>query len=214
MKKTLKLISYILLSIIIVVLLLCLIFNIVYFKTKVEGLSMYPTLNNQTKDRIFVNKFEKGSKGDIVVADTKYQENWNPPISTEQKEDERYVIKSLVAVEGDIVKFERTDEINYSLIVNDIVVATQEIYGLCSTYEDFIDYVEINSSDNARIQNGAIILQKDEIYLVGDNWQNSYDSADCGPINKNSLVGRVDIIVPEDENLIIGAIKGIFKQIF
>ena len=49
---------------------------------------------------------------------------------------------------------------------------------------------------------------------MGDNWLSSYDSTTVGPLSKSSLVGRVDIVVPQSENLIWGTIKGVAKTVF
>jgi len=172
---------------------------------------MYPVINaggETSHDRIFVNKFEKGKNGDIVVADTKNLENWNHDL------DGRYIVKWLVATGGDKLMIEKVDDTTYNLVVNNKIVKTKTCIGICSTYQDFLTYISLNENDSTRIQDGQILIKNNEIFLLGENWDNSYDCADCGPIDKSSLIGRVDIIVSENENLLFGTIKGLIKHIF
>ena len=68
------------------------VFNVSYIKTDVYQISMYPTLNanvannDEQGDKVYVNKFAKVSRGDIVVAEV----DWN----------EKPIIKRLCACPG------------------------------------------------------------------------------------------------------------------
>lgn len=205
-KIWLKVISIIVVAIICIFLTSLLIFNIFYIKSNVSGKSMYPTLDNT--DRVFTNRFRKVKKGEIVVANIKDEENWT------NKEDGDYVIKTLIATEGDTVKIEQLDTFHYQLLVNDKVIETKEIMVSVNSYYMFTSYVAENILNTNRIENGAIKVLKDEVFIVGDNWEVSYDCFSCGPIDRDSIVGSVDIIVPKNENIVFGAIKGLFKHWF
>jgi len=209
-KNVIKSFTTVMVVLVFVSLVFLLIFNSVYIKSKVVGLSMYPTLNDgkSAKDRVFINKHEKGGVGDIVVADISKQSNWDHSLEGD------YVVKRLVAVEGDRVEILKLGESSYELRVNNKVLYTKEYGELPASYIYFYSYLESHRGEEDRVENNSIILKENEIFLIGDNWLSSYDCTSCGPVQKNSLVGRVDIVVPKDENLVFGAIKGIFKQIF
>ena len=205
-KLWLKVTSIIVVSIICIFLTCLLIFNLVYIKSNVSGKSMYPTLN--TGDRIFTNRFKKSNKGDIVVADIKNEENW------QNKEDGNYVVKTLIATAGDTVKIVKVDTFNYQLLVNGEVLDIKEITVSVNSYYFFSTYVNDNISNTERIEDGAIKVLEGEVFIVGDNWELSYDCFSCGPISKDCIVGSVDIVVPKGKNLIFGAIKGLFELWF
>lgn len=188
---------------------LMLAFNIVYIKTRAEGESMYPTLNSTAgSDRVFINRFESGEVGDIVVANISKQENW------EQKQKGDYAIKRLIAKEGDRVRIEQAGVLTYSLIVNDKVIETKKLTTEFNSYYYFNIYIATNYLNPEKVENGNMVVGIGEIFLMGDNWENSYDCASCGPISVTSLVGRVDIVVPRSKNIFLGTIKGIFKMWF
>lgn len=189
----------------IIILSLILTFNITYTKSDVSGNSMVQTFFDG--DRVFINRFEKGQVGDIVVADIKNEENWDHTL------EGSYIVKRLVASAGDRVKIVRVGE-EYSLYVNDELIYTKNAGGLLSTYSNFVAYVTNNQTDTTRIDNGSVIVKEGEVFLLGDNWEVSYDSATVGPIRKSSLVGRVDIIVPKGDNIFWGAIKGVWNNWF
>lgn len=182
------------------------IFNIFYIKSNVNGKSMETVL--YSGDKIFTNRYAHTKKGDIVVANIKNEDNWT------NKEDGDYVVKTLIATEGDTVKIEQIDTFKYQLIVNNEIVATKEIFVGLNSYYFFTQYVLENFQNETRIENGAIKVLENEVFIIGENWEVSYDCFSCGPINKNSIIGKVDIVVPKSNNLFFGAIKGLFKLWF
>ena len=172
---------------------------------------MYPALNADgvdSRDRIFVNKFQKGDINDIVVVHIANQANWS------KVPEGDYAVKRLVGKAGDRIKIVKVDNNNYNLLVNDNLLYSKNLTSLASTYNSFVDYVNTNAYDENRVVDGAVVVQENEVSVLGDNWETSYDCSSCGPINKDSIVGRVDIIVPESNNLVWGAIKGVFKLLF
>lgn len=194
-------------SIALIVFLSCVLaFNIVYTESSVKGNSMSTTFFDG--DRVFINRFEKGEIGDIVVADTKGIENWNHSL------EGRYIIKRLVAVAGDSVQIKNSSAGVYQILINGKVQITKHIEGVVPTYVNFMEYVMNNSKDETRIKDGAVLVKDGEVFLLGDNWEVSYDSSSVGPITADVLVGRVDIIVPKNKNIFLEAVQGVFKMWF
>ena len=204
--KPLKITCITLTSIVLFFLVLALAFNIVYIKTKVSGLSMYPTLN--TQDRIYINRFEDGKIDDIVVAHIADEKQWFNP------HNEDYVIKRLIGRGGDKVKLTKTEEFTYEVQVNGKTLYTTNSTLIANSYYNFVQYVEQNQDDTTRIEDGAVIIKKNEVFIMGDNWDSSYDCSSCGPISKDCIVGRVDIRVAKTQNIVWGTIKGLFKMWF
>jgi signal peptidase I len=173
---------------------------------------MLPTLNttytiNGKRDIVYINRFNKGKVGDIVVLDLRD----NPTF-------EGYSIKRLVAVEGDIVNiiFD-THNLQYNLVVNGKVVESRpnKDFGY-NTYGCFRDYILLHENDSSRVVKNdsneieGIAIKKGEIFVLGDNWDVSKDSSLVGPLNKKTIVGRVDIVVEPGENEFLTVLKRIF----
>ena len=196
------------------------VFSIIFVKVEVVGVSMQPTYNQQLptglsreeykkseiKDKVYVNRFSNGKRGDIIVVK-----------STENGETVN-VIKRLVAVGGDSVdiKLDTTDN-KYYLYVNgekqqeDYIKTYQNEDGtqyndMKTCYDNFVDYkqsVGIDSQD-------ALVLQDDEIFILGDNrGKHSKDSSVYGPVKKSNIVGKVTCSVPYNSNFISYIIFGI-----
>lgn len=185
-------------------------FNIIYIKTYVTGLSMSPTLNagmesGQKGDKIYINRFAKLKVDDIVVLDVTN----NPAF------EGNYIVKRLIAVEGDIVNIEYDNENKqYNLIVNgEVLYSKENAFGAPfepNTVSCLQNYIEENLNDSSRICEQGIIIKKGEVFLLGDNWNVSKDSSLLGPFNKSDLVGRVDIVVHKGENTFAKIMQHIF----
>ncbi len=183
-------------------------FFIVYSRTYVKGMSMYPTLNSpqsNQRDVIYINRFNKGVKGDIIVLDLRKNNNFG-----------NYTIKRLIASEGDIVNIV-FDGNQYNLIVNEQIIYSKPNSALgYNTYSSFETYVKNHINETSRISKNAdeevkgVIVQKGEIFVLGDNWNLSKDSSLVGPISKKSVVGRVDIVVKPSQNELLTILKRIF----
>ena len=188
-------------------------FNVVYIRTPVNGNSMFPTLNSSfettgKQDIVYINRFQKGKAGDIVVLDLRNHINFDG-----------YAVKTLIATEGDVVNIV-IDNINnkYNLLVNDNIFYSKpydsNIFN--NTFNSFQQYISNHINDNSRIlkddsgQIKGVIVKKDEVYVLGDNWDTSKDSSLVGPFNKKSLIGRVDIIIKPNQNEFLTILKGIF----
>ena len=187
-------------------------FFVIYIRTSVKGTSMLPTLNttytlNGQRDIVYINRFNKGKVGDIVVLDLRDNSSFGG-----------YSIKRLVAVEGDIVnmKFD-TQTLEYCLVVNGKVIESRPNKDLgYNTYGCFSDYVLLHEHDSSRVIKNdqdeveGVAIKKGEIFVLGDNWDVSKDSSLIGPLNENTIVGRVDIVVEPGENEFLAILKRIF----
>ena len=183
----------------------------VNIRTYVNGSSMSPTLNttyNQTKKRdiVYINRFAKCEIGDIVILDVRNVVGFGD-----------YAIKRLIAKEGDVVNIEINASNNtYDLTVNKQLVYSKPYQAGLSTYVSFNAYVLNHQQDNSRISRDGenkiqgIIIKRGEIFVLGDNWEGSKDSATVGPFSAKTLVGKVKIIVKPNQNEFLTVLKRIF----
>ncbi len=180
-------------------------FFVVYIRVPVNGLSMYPTLNfniDNGKDHVYINRFGKTDHQDIVVLDLTQDNNFG-----------NFVVKRLIAIEGDIVNIIMNNEtMQFELIVNSQVVDSRPFkineVNIYNTYNNFKSYLNSVPGDQKNEQ--GLIVGENQIFVLGDNWESSKDSAMYGPFNINTLVGKVDIITKPHKN----ELWQIFKQIF
>ncbi len=182
-------------------------FFIIHIRVPVNGMSMYPTLNYNLqstghRDIVYINRFKKIEHNDIVVLDLRNNSNFG-----------NYSIKRLIAVEGDVVNIVADAEsLQYNLVVNGVIVDSRPIIvdqvNECSTYINFVSL--LSETDSSLKSEEGLIIGKNQIFVLGDNWNVSKDSSLYGPFNKNTLVGKVDFIIPSNRNEIVQ----LFKQIF
>ena len=191
-------------------------FNIVYIKTYVKGSSMAPTFNlnvpdGEKGDKIYINRFAKGKRDDIIVLKL-------------ANEDDEYIIKRLIALEGDVVNIvDDEDNKRYNLMVNDKIFYTKpyqfDNFGReveYNTVESFKSYIEEHKTDELRVVKDedehikGVSIKKGEVYLLGDNWNVSKDSSLMGPYKYKNIIGRVDFIVEKGENEFVEILKRIF----
>ena len=187
-------------------------FNIVYTRTYVNGRSMLPTLNSSldatnTRDVIYINKFANVKPNDIVVLDLRSNPNFGG-----------YAVKRLIANPGDIVNIVFDgDSLQYNVLVNGKIFYSKpfKTFGY-NTYDSFVQYVATHQDDTTRIAKDenqnvvGIMIKQNEVFVLGDNWDVSKDSALVGPLKENSIVGRVDIVVNPHQNEFAQILKRIF----
>ena len=141
---------------IIIIILVLLIRTYVVVPIKVNGKSMYPTLEPNTLmllDKISVKK--EINRWDIVVV----------------KEDSKYIIKRVIALPGESVAY-----IDGKLYINK--KETEDKYALSKT----VDFDEIYLKDN-------------EYFVMGDNRYISADSRLIGPVTKDEIIGKTNVII-------------------
>lgn len=185
--------------------------NVTYIRTYVNGNSMYPTLNSSFEqtgkcDVVYINRFATSQVGDIVVLDLRNHSSFG-----------NYAIKRLIATEGSVVNI-TLDAVNmkYDLIVNGKCITSKPYQQGFNTYNNLQQYITNHEQDNSRIikdesdELAGVMVKKNEIFALGDNWETSKDSALVGPFNISTIVGRVDIVVKPDENEFLCVLKRIF----
>jgi len=174
-------------------------FNAVYISTSVRGYSMYPYLNSKAPnmdtdgDVVFINKYADFENGDVVVANVTW---WN----------KGPIVKRCIASPGDFVQIKEASE-TYELYVNKKLVYSKEktnvsvhgdIGGTEAYYEDYTNFLtNPEFQENVVTINGEkyIVMLENQYFLLGDNWGESTDCMTYGPVERNRIVGKVDIIV-------------------
>ena len=135
-----------------------------FFIMKVETESMNPNL--KTGERIIVNRFVSAGKGDIVAVESPADEG-------------RIILSRIIASE-----FETVEIRNRIVYINDtaaqfswnIKKEDSAIYPMKFTYRDNMPPVK---------------LGKDEYFLLGDNFDSSYDSRTIGAVPEELIEGRI-----------------------
>ena len=183
-------------------------FNILYTRAPVNGLSMYPTLNKQLtttnkQDVVYINNFGKVCKDDIIVMDLR-----NHP------EFGNYTIKRLIATSGDVVTMAIENDC-YALKVNNQLLYTKTFSEGFNTYSSFTNYITEHIYQTDRViktdnNNYGVKVNQGEVFVLGDNWNVSKDSAMVGPISEKTILGKVSFIVRANENEFISILKQIF----
>ena len=192
------------------------VFNYVYTPAPVSSFSMYPTLNKdapdfQTEgDWAYLNKFAGYSNNDIVIAKV----SWH----------NKAIIKRLIASPGDTLEI-RDEGTHYGLYVNEKLVYNKEktdisIHGILGgTKQDYETYLKLlNDYPNNVTTNSSgtkcFKLNKDQYFLMGDNWEESTDCLNNGPVAKSEILGRVDFVIPMKENRFWSMLKQIIITTF
>ncbi len=167
------------------------------------------TVNHPGDYAVIDKKNKKFKRGDIVTATI----NWQAVGGKD------YIIKRLVALPGDKLKIKirlEGEQKFYDLIINgEVLYSKPEIQYIgesrkqgeegkpvtlnnSKTYQQF----DVIISTSKNIENGrvvvdeqgdkCIVLKEDEYFLLGDNWQDSYDCMDIAePVNLQNLDSRV-----------------------
>lgn len=136
---------------------------------RVNGLSMYPTLEDGQSgfSNIFVNYFEEVQRFDIVVL----------PVIEDNAEV--LIVKRVVGLPGE--KIEVKDDVLY---VDDQPV--DEPFFDTQWHERMFS----NSSLNWTSDFGPVQLEEDEYYVLGDNRRHSLDSRYYGTFSKQDIVSK------------------------
>ena len=160
----------------------------VYIYTGVEGSSMQPTINAESKDDsepydyAYVNTYQKGTYGDIIVVK-----------HTSRDGETKYVIKRLIAMAGDTVRIDISDPSQSQVYVNGVLLQ-----------EDYLSENYMNKGIGHYLDK-EITIKEGYIFYMGDNRNNSedcrsYDYLDEPYCEKvENIIGRVDYIVPHDQ---------------
>lgn len=164
----------VLLGIAVFALLLFAVFNIwvhqTHFLVEVSGDSMLNTVENG--DLLYV-KEAKAERGDIVIISVKDARGED---GTKFHFSGDYIIKRLIAVEGDTVRWEN-GKISVKYAGDHDFTALEEPYANGAT---------------PRFESGdEVIVGEGKIFFLGDNRGNSYDSTEIGCLDESDIVGVV-----------------------
>lgn len=156
-------------AIAIAVVLALLIRNFVFTLVKVQGASMQPTL--QENDRLYVNRFFYApKKGDVIIF---------KPAS----DPDRPYVKRVIATEGDTlyIDFETGD-----VYVNGVVIDEPYINNPTTRSGSYImDLI----AEGKYGPDSPIVIEKDKVFVMGDNRNNSKDSREIGQIPEDEFIG-------------------------
>ncbi len=137
---------------------------------KVQGPSMEPTLQNA--DRMYVNKlFYTPQKGDVVIVES-------------DDAVEQFWIKRVIATEGDSIYI---DFGTGNVFVNDELIDEPYIAEKTALAGSYITEL-MNSGKYSK--DNPIVLGEDEVFVMGDNRNNSRDSRFEGPFKEDDIVGH------------------------
>lgn len=137
---------------------------------KVQGESMEPTL--QQSDRLYVNRFMYNpEKGDIII--------FRPA-----SDPKRPYVKRVIATEGDTVYI---DFESGEVFVNGEVL--NEPYILEPTHRNG-SYITSLMENGTYSKENPIVVEKDKIFVMGDNRNNSKDSREIGQVPKDEIIGH------------------------
>ena len=137
---------------------------------KVSGESMVPTLEDS--DRLYVNRLMyEPEKGDIIMFE---------PAS----DPGRTYIKRVIATEGDRVYI---DFVKGEVYVNDELL--DEPYINDETHLTGA-YIEALKAQGNFSKDNPIVVEKDKIFVMGDNRNGSKDSRHIGQVPKSEIIGH------------------------
>ena len=189
-----------------------LVYKFIYIETPVIGASMYPTLNNtEYNDTALINSTQKGDVGDIIVLDLS---------KTDITEDNSYIIKRIIATEGQRVDLRYVDDKLCVFVDN---IALQEDYTTNDAfiengnnpylYRAFTTYLTTHT-DSIDYNSEGLLIPEGMVFIMGDNRKNSTDSATFGPVPVEAIVGRVDAIVKHGESKVTKILQAWVDIIF
>ncbi len=190
----------------VIVSLALILFSSVTIECDVEGLSMYPTFNDNygsnKNDVVFVNLYDKNiTYGDIVVVKT----------------DKNKIIKRVIALAGDKIDIVKVDNeylielngevLHENYICYNINPSTPAISqnGIDATYRKFSDLrakqpENFEGVDEEGTGTGKYIVPDNSIFILGDNRAVSQDSSYYGAFTLEQTEGKVEFIKKYNES--------------
>ena len=170
------------LNVLLVLLLILLAVRLVFKPVIVDGHSMDPTL--YTGERVALSRLDRNVKvGDVIVVDV--------PDLIDGKST--LIIKRVVAVAGDKVAFIYNSEKRIiEFYRNDMTAPVAEEYiAEPMTDPGKFDKVKICLDSEPLTEEKILTIGEGEVFLMGDNRNNSIDSRKRGAIKLSALVGKM-----------------------
>ncbi len=168
-KKQLRGFLEIILELVIVAALVFLFLRFVAFRSVVQGSSMTDTLRDQ--DNLVVERvsyyFHEPRRFDIVV--------FRVPENTDSKE---HYIKRVIGLPGETV------EIISGKVYIDGYLLEEDVYGKELMRTGY-------NPDSALLDYGPVTVPEGEVFVLGDNRNDSKDSVEIGTIPEKKILGRV-----------------------
>lgn len=179
--------------------------HIVYETAPVSGPSMQNTLNQYgdgLNDTVIINVFMKYGNGDIIVVDRSTTDN-----------KKNFHVKRIVGMPGDVINIVEIDG-KYFLKRNGNIVEEKYIKskaGMVATYNNFHTILSRKTEfKNCFDGEGNFTIPKDYVFVLGDNRGNSEDSSINGPYTMDSIVGKVQYVVPSGTSIFSYFIQNLF----
>ena len=222
-----SILTTVLLVVIAVVCVFTIVFNVIFMRFDVQGISMQPTLNptaltedSPLEDKAYVNRFDKGTRGDIVVL---FNPNAPDPQTGAYGID---IIKRIIAVGGDKINIESVPNSetglndyyvflginggppqqlneNYILTAGAPVPTNGNNNNANGMYTSYLNFIKLRAAggEGFSVQpDGSLLIAPGYVFVMGDNRAHSDDSTHYGPFKVSSIVGAVSFWVPYNEN--------------
>lgn len=206
LNKASRYIFFLFLTIAYIVMILTYIFNSMYIRAEVSGLSMLPTFNNYEKfheDEVFINnRVSEFDYSDIIVI---------------SDDNEIFIIKRLIAKGGDELKLINLEgEDYYFFYRNGEKLDEYYINNREDMDENYKAGFENFANSEYDVNKDVFIftVPDDEYFYLGDNRANSQDSMSNGEtVTKDKIVGRVDIILRKDDSFFMELLRNFTTMI-
>ena len=180
-------------------------FSICFFTTHVEGESMMPTYNVREgeQDRILASKISGFTRGDIVIIKTS---------ELDTKGNEKHIIKRVIALGGDSVDMKMNGEYLEVYVNGEKINEPQYPEPICYAIPPnaLINFEGLKSNWQGEKNENGIVIPKGQVFVLGDNRENSLDSSIRGSYLSENVVAKVLCIVEENAFGPIELIKYIF----
>lgn len=170
-------------------------FAFAFFATHVEGVSMQPTYNaNGGQDRILASKIVNYTYGDVVIIETNEEDLVNG--------GNKHIIKRVIALAGDSVNM-AFQEGRLQIFVNGVQIEEKQ-YSEPIEYpiipNTFLHFEALKTTWSYDSNENGLLIPEGMVFVLGDNRDDSLDSATYGPYLAEKVVARV--LKTIDENSI------------
>ena len=159
------------------------------------------------KDVAVVNRFNRGTNGDIVIVATD---------ELDSSGNQKFIIKRLIAKEGQTLTLRQNaiSSLYYSYYLDGEKIDEWYIADSSAMDQEYFMKFTNHKSATLSVDNGlvqaSITIPEGKIFVLGDNRGHSTDSAERGVYDAERIVGAVAFSYKYNENLIIGIWHALF----